>query len=73
MAVYVFFAMMCAAALPMTANASNPYGYSNAPSRAIYYTLPTRKGNGVKWVQAVLNAYGNYGLVIDGTLGPATR
>ena len=51
----------------------NPYNYSSVPSRAIYYVLPTMKGNDVKWVQSALNAYGNYGLSIDGSFGPACR
>lgn len=51
----------------------NPYNYSQAPSRAIYYTLPTMKGSDVKWVQAALNAYGNYGLATDGSFGPACK
>ena len=53
--------------------AENPYSYSNEPTRAIYYTLPTMKGNDVKWVQAALNAFGNYGLALDGSFGPACR
>ena len=53
--------------------AENPYNYSGEPTRAIYYTLPTMKGADVKWVQAALNAYGGYGLTIDGSFGPACR
>lgn len=51
----------------------NPYNYSGEPSRAIYYVMPTMKGNDVKWVQAALNAFGNYDLAIDGSFGPACR
>ena len=56
-----------------TTGSENPYNYSGEPTRAIYYTLPTMKGDDVKWVQAALNAYGNYGLTIDGSFGPACR
>lgn len=57
-----------------TVNAEdNPYNYSGEPSRAIYYVLPTMKGNDVKWVQAALNSYGGYGLAVDGSFGPACR
>lgn len=55
------------------AAAENPYNYSSEPSRAIYYVLPTMKGNDVKWVQSALNAFGNYGLSIDGSFGPACK
>ncbi len=51
----------------------NPYQYSSAPTRALYYTSRVMTGNDVKWVQAALNLYGNYGLDIDGSFGPATR
>lgn len=51
----------------------NPYQYSSAPSRALYYQSRVMTGNDVKWVQAALNLYGNYGLDIDGSFGPATR
>lgn len=51
----------------------NPYNYSYEPIRAIYYVLPTMKGNDVKWVQCSLNMYGNYGLAIDGSFGPACK
>ncbi|HIW57406.1 MAG TPA: peptidoglycan-binding protein [Firmicutes bacterium] len=54
-------------------NANSPYNYSGEPSRAIYYTLPTMKGDDVKWVQAALNAFGNYGLAIDGSFGSACK
>ncbi|MFR7655339.1 peptidoglycan-binding domain-containing protein [Monoglobus pectinilyticus] len=55
------------------AAAENPYNYSSEPSRAIYYVLPTMKGNDIKWVQSALNAFGNYGLSIDGSFGPACK
>lgn len=31
------------------------------------------RGNDVKWVQSALNCFGNYGLEIDGSFGPACR
>lgn len=58
---------------PLASAAENPYNYSSEPTRAIYYVLPTMKGNDVKWVQSALNAYGNYGLDIDGSFGPACK
>lgn len=55
----------------ITDNASvntNPDSYP-FPTRDLYYTNPTFKGNDVKWVQAVLNYLG-YSVAIDGSYGP---
>lgn len=46
----------------------NPDDYP-FPTRDLYYTNPTFKGDDVKWVQAVLNYLG-YSVAIDGSYGP---
>lgn len=50
-----------------------------ASGQTIQGTVPTRtlkqgcKGNDVKWLQSALNAYGSYGLTVDGSFGAKTR
>lgn len=51
-----------------TGVSSNPDDYP-FPTRNLYYTNPTFKGDDVKWVQAVLNYLG-YSVAIDGSYGP---
>lgn len=55
------------------ARAKSPWDYSATPTRSIYYTKPTMKGNDVKWVQQSLNIVIGAGLSVDGSYGPASK
>lgn len=52
----------------------NPDDYP-VPTRNIYYTSPTMKGDDVRWVQAVLRklGYTQYCTQVDGSFGTGTR
>lgn len=52
----------------LSGGSTNPDDYP-FPTRNLYYTNPTFKGDDVKWVQAVLNYLG-YSVAIDGSYGP---
>ena len=51
---------------------TNPSNYP-VPTRAIYLTSPTMKGNDVKYVQSILKELGYYTDSIDGSFGPGCK
>lgn len=67
------FSTLAINTVSVSAASKNPWDYSPTPTRAVYYTLPTMKGNDVKWIQQALNTTINAGLDIDGSYGPACK